>query len=101
FTLLEAIDHRPIQGNNDLTFSLPVYAVDTDGDDSLMSPLSVTITDDIQALVVGSLTAKEPSTGVETSNTVDLMPDSSADGGTLTSFSYDGEALQTLNQDIA
>ncbi|MEZ9742752.1 cadherin-like domain-containing protein, partial [Vibrio splendidus] len=101
FTLLEAIDHRPIQGNNDLTFSLPVYAVDTDGDDSLMSPLSVTITDDIQALVAGSLTAKEPSTGVETSNTVDLMPDSSADGGTLTSFSYDGEALQTLNQNIA
>ncbi|CDT88586.1 Conserved hypothetical protein; putative hemolysin-type calcium-binding region [Vibrio coralliirubri] len=101
FTLLEAIDHTPIQGNNDLTFNLPVYAVDTDGDDSLMSPLSVTITDDIQALVAGSLTAKEPSTGVETSNTVDLMPDSSADGGTLTSFSYDGEALQTLNQNIA
>ncbi|MDK9763158.1 cadherin-like domain-containing protein, partial [Vibrio sp. D420a] len=101
FTLLEAIDHRPIQGNNDLTFNLPVYAVDSDGDDSLMSPLAVTITDDIQSLVAGSMTAKEPSTGVETSNTINLMPDSSADGGTLTSFSYDGEALQTLNQNVA
>ncbi|MGR5559956.1 hypothetical protein ACQKQC_27205, partial [Vibrio fortis] len=48
FTLLEPIDHAPIQGNNDLTFELPVYAVDSDGDDSLMSPLSVTITDDVQ-----------------------------------------------------
>ncbi|MDK9797210.1 cadherin-like domain-containing protein, partial [Vibrio sp. D449a] len=101
FTLLEAIDHRPIQGNNDLTFNLPVYAVDTDGDDSLMSPLAVTVTDDIQSLVAGSMTAKEPSTGVETSNTINLMPDSSADGGTLTSFSYDGEPLQTLNQNVA
>ncbi|WP_213866127.1 hypothetical protein, partial [Vibrio crassostreae] len=36
FTLIEAIDHTPIQGNNDLTFNLPVYAVDSDGDDSLM-----------------------------------------------------------------
>ena len=43
FTLLESIDHEDGRGNNDLTFNLPVYAVDTDGDDSLMSPLSVTI----------------------------------------------------------
>ncbi|TKF96275.1 hypothetical protein, partial [Vibrio sp. F13] len=56
----EAIDHTPIQGNNDLTFNLPVYAVDSDGDDSLMSPLSVMITDDVQVMASGELTIEEP-----------------------------------------
>ncbi|WP_139137419.1 hypothetical protein, partial [Vibrio splendidus] len=50
FTLLENIDHEDGRGNNDFTFELPVYAVDTDGDDSLMSPLPVTITDDVQVM---------------------------------------------------
>ncbi|MCZ8499335.1 hypothetical protein O9929_20635 [Vibrio lentus] len=43
-----------------LTFNLPVYAVDSDGDDSLMSPLAVTITDDIQVMVNDSFTIEEP-----------------------------------------
>ncbi|MEZ9996666.1 hypothetical protein, partial [Vibrio sp. 10N.261.48.B3] len=36
FTLLEALDHADGQANNELSFNLPVYAVDRDGDDSLM-----------------------------------------------------------------
>ncbi|MGR5559955.1 hypothetical protein ACQKQC_27200, partial [Vibrio fortis] len=53
FTLLEALDHADGIDNNELTFDLPVYAVDSDGDDSLMSPLSVTIGDDVQIMANG------------------------------------------------
>ncbi len=47
FTLLEAIDHAE-SGSKDevLSFNLPVYAVDTDKDNSAMKPLVVTIQDD-------------------------------------------------------
>ncbi|MGC9492468.1 hypothetical protein, partial [Vibrio genomosp. F10] len=46
FTLLEAVDHIEAIDNDSLSFNLPVYAVDSDGDDSEMKPLSVTIEDD-------------------------------------------------------
>ncbi|MEZ8270315.1 retention module-containing protein [Vibrio splendidus] len=103
FTLLEAIDHTPIQGNNDLTFDLPVYAVDTDGDDSLMSSLSVTITDDVQVMVSGSLSIEEPTVadlaaGTPTTSVFDVLTSASADGATITQFTYDGGAVLTLDQ---
>ncbi|WP_261884522.1 retention module-containing protein [Vibrio pomeroyi] len=103
FTLLEAIDHTPIQGNNDLTFNLPVYAVDSDGDDSVMSPLAVTITDDIQVMVNDSLTIKEPTVadlaaGTPTTPTVNVLDEEGADGTTITQFTYDGGAVLTLDQ---
>ena len=103
FTLLEAIDHTPIQGNNDLTFNLPVYAVDSDGDDSLMSPLAVTITDDIQVMVNDSLTIEEPTVadlaaGTPTTATVNVLDEEGADGTTITQFTYDGGAVLTLDQ---
>ncbi|MEZ8228527.1 retention module-containing protein [Vibrio splendidus] len=103
FTLLEAIDHTPVQGNNDLTFDLPVYAVDTDGDDSLMSSLSVTITDDVQVMVSGSLSIEEPTVadlaaGTPTTSVFDVLTSASADGATITQFTYDGGAVLTLDQ---
>ncbi|UQV20462.1 retention module-containing protein [Vibrio sp. J383] len=103
FTLLEAIDHTPVQGNNDLTFNLPVYAVDSDGDDSLMSPLAVTITDDIQVMVNDSLTIEEPTVadlaaGTPTTTTVNVLDEEGADGTTITQFTYDGGAVLTLDQ---
>uniref|UniRef100_UPI0003656D59 retention module-containing protein n=1 Tax=Vibrio sp. 624788 TaxID=1234362 RepID=UPI0003656D59 len=103
FTLLEAIDHTPIQGNNDLTFNLPVYAVDSDGDDSVMSPLAVTITDDIQVMVNDSLTIAEPTVadlaaGTPTTSTVNILDEEGADGTTITQFTYDGGAVLTLDQ---
>ncbi|MEZ8722866.1 retention module-containing protein [Vibrio pomeroyi] len=103
FTLLEAIDHTPIQGNNDLTFNLPVYAVDSDGDDSVMSPLAVTITDDIQVMVNDSLTIEEPTVadlaaGTPTTTTVNVLDEEGADGTTITQFTYDGGAVLTLDQ---
>ncbi|MCK8080134.1 retention module-containing protein [Vibrio sp. 1CM24A] len=103
FTLLEAIDHTPIQGNNDLTFNLPVYAVDSDGDDSLMSPLAVTITDDVQVMVNSSLNIEEPTVadlaaGTPTTTTVNVLDEEGADGTTITQFTYDGGAVLTLDQ---
>ncbi|WP_048613925.1 T1SS-143 repeat domain-containing protein, partial [Vibrio coralliirubri] len=82
FTLLEALDHADGLDNNELTFDLPVYAVDSDGDDSLMSPLSVTIGDDVQIMANGTLDITEPNLadGVVTTNTIDVMPNQSADG---------------------
>ncbi|PMP39992.1 cadherin-like domain-containing protein, partial [Vibrio splendidus] len=106
FTLLEAIDHTPVQGNNDLTFNLPVYAVDSDGDDSLMSPLAVTITDDVQVMVNDSLTIEEPTVadlaaGTPTTATVNVLDEEGADGTTITQFTYDGGAVLTLDQNDA
>ncbi|NOI99613.1 retention module-containing protein [Vibrio kanaloae] len=103
FTLLEAIEHTPIQGNNDLTFNLPVYAVDSDGDDSLMSPLAVTITDDVQVMVNSSLNIEEPTVSdlaaaTPTTTTVNVLDEEGADGTTITQFTYDGGAVLTLDQ---
>ncbi|WP_135382856.1 retention module-containing protein [Vibrio tasmaniensis] len=102
FTLLEALDHADGQAKNDLSFDLPVYAVDRDGDDSLMSPLKVTVSDDVQGMQNQTLTITEPTVadlaaGVVTTATVDVMPVQSADGATITQFVYDGQ-LRTLVQ---
>ncbi|MEZ8690697.1 hypothetical protein AB6D53_24020, partial [Vibrio splendidus] len=99
FTLLEALDHVDGLDNNDLSFDLPVYAVDTDGDDSLVSQLNVTIGDDVQIMQDGALDITEPNLadGTITTNTIDVMPNQSADGATITQFTYDGQ-LRTLDQ---
>ncbi|MEZ9349493.1 hypothetical protein AB4166_21875, partial [Vibrio splendidus] len=99
FTLLEALDHVDGLANNDLSFDLPVYAVDTDGDDSLVSQLNVTIGDDVQIMQDGTLDITEPNLtdGTITTNTIDVMPEQSADGATITQFTYDGQ-VRTLDQ---
>ncbi|MDH5880018.1 retention module-containing protein, partial [Vibrio sp. S/42/10] len=99
FTLIEALDHQDARGNNELSFDLPVYAVDSDGDDSLMSSLSVTIGDDVQIMQDGTLDIVEPNLadGTVTTNTIDVMPNQSADGAKITQFTYDGQ-LRTLDQ---
>ncbi|MFA0062348.1 hypothetical protein AB4370_21440, partial [Vibrio cyclitrophicus] len=99
FTLIEALDHQDARGNNDLSFDLPVYAVDSDGDDSLMSPLNVTIGDDVQIMQDGTLDIVEPNLadGTVTTSIFDVMPNQSADGATVTQFTYDGQ-LRALDQ---
>ena len=88
--------------NNSLSFDLPVYAVDSDGDDSVMLPLTVTIEDDVQGMSNGVLNIEEPTVadlaaGVVTTTTIDVMPEQSADGATITQFTYDS-AVYTLDQ---
>ena len=82
FTLIEALDHQDARGNNDLSFNLPVYAVDSDGDDSLVSQLGVTIGDDVQIMQDGKLGIVEPNlaNGTVTTSIFDVMPNQSADG---------------------
>ncbi|MFA0611617.1 cadherin-like domain-containing protein, partial [Vibrio sp. 10N.222.49.B4] len=101
FTLLEALDHADGQANNDLSFELPVYAVDRDGDDSLMSPLKVTVSDDVQGMQNQTLSITEPTVadlaaGVVTTGTVDVMPNQSADGATITQFTYDNNVYTLI-----
>ncbi|MCZ8499349.1 hypothetical protein O9929_20705 [Vibrio lentus] len=52
FTLLEELNHLPVQGNNDQIFTLPVIAVDKDNTDSAGEPLTVTITDDVPTIAL-------------------------------------------------
>ncbi|CAH7137518.1 hypothetical protein VCHA29O37_70099 [Vibrio chagasii] len=101
FTLLEALDHVDGLANNDLSFDLPVYAVDSDGDDSVVSQLNVTIGDDVQIMQDGTLDIVEPNLAdsTVTTNTIDVMPNQSADGATVTEFSFGG-IVQTLDQSI-
>ncbi|MEF1229274.1 hypothetical protein QTO02_17490, partial [Vibrio fortis] len=103
FILLEALDHEDGLDNNSLNFDLPVYAVDSDGDDSAMSPLTVTIEDDVQGMSNGALTIEEPTVadlaaGVVTTTTIDVMPEQSADGATITQFTYGGGTPLLLDQ---
>ncbi|PMG15417.1 hypothetical protein BCU98_16250 [Vibrio splendidus] len=100
FTLIEALDHQDARGNNDLSFNLPVYAVDSDGDDSIVSQLGVTIGDDVQLMQDGTITSREPATSVETSNTFDVMPNQSADGAKVTSFVFDGNTAESLDLNV-
>uniref|UniRef100_UPI002683B38D T1SS-143 repeat domain-containing protein n=1 Tax=Vibrio kanaloae TaxID=170673 RepID=UPI002683B38D len=100
FTLIEALDHQDARGNNDLSFDLPVYAVDSDGDDSLVSQLGVTIGDDVQLMQGGTITSREPAGAVETSNTLDVMPNQSADGAKITSFVFDGNSAESLDLNV-
>ncbi|MGF1720715.1 retention module-containing protein [Vibrio kyushuensis] len=106
FTLIEAIDHPNGLDNNQLAFDLPVYAVDTDGDDSIVKPLTVSITDDVQVMKDGSLTITEPSaldlsSGTPTTDTINILPTQSADSATITQFTVDGGDVITLEQSIA
>ncbi len=55
------------------------YAVDSDGDDSVVSQLNVTIGDDVQIMQDGTLDIVEPNLadGAVTTNTIDVMPNQS------------------------
>ncbi|MDK9759464.1 hypothetical protein KIV40_30090, partial [Vibrio sp. D173a] len=103
FTLLEALDHEDGLDKNMVTFDVPVLAVDSDGNDSAMSPLKVTIEDDVQGMSNGILNIEEPTVaelaaGVVTTTTIDVMPEQSADSATITQFTYDGGTPLMLDQ---
>ncbi|KHA59502.1 type I secretion protein [Vibrio variabilis] len=101
FTLIEALDHANADGNNDLSFALPVYLVDSDGDNSAKADLDITITDDVQLMQNGSWTITEPNQGENpTTATIDVMPVHSADGATITEFKFGDNPTQQLDQNI-
>ncbi|MFA0350587.1 hypothetical protein AB4486_27180, partial [Vibrio sp. 10N.222.55.C6] len=98
FTLLERLDHAPGDGNNDITFDLSVYAEDTDGDVSAPKQLEVVIGDDVQVMQSGDLLVTEPTSGTASSNVFETITGPSADGSTVTKFTYDGGAEVLLDQ---
>ncbi|MEF1175076.1 hypothetical protein, partial [Vibrio sinaloensis] len=101
FTLIEAIDHANADGNNDLSFALPVYMVDSDGDNSAKANLDITIADDVQLMQNGSWTITEPNQGENpTTATIDVMPAHSADGATITEFKFGDNPTQQLDQSL-
>lgn len=103
FTLLEALDHADASGNNILSFDLPVYAVDSDGDDSAMKPLQVTIEDDVHLMQGGSWTIVEPTLGTpeaESTATMALFSEQSADGAIITKIMF-GNETRTLDLDAS
>ncbi|MEZ9856074.1 hypothetical protein AB4347_18925, partial [Vibrio breoganii] len=57
------------------------------------------IGDDVQIMQGGTLDITEPNLadGTITTNTIDVMPEQSADGATITQFTYDGQ-VRTLDQ---
>ncbi|MCZ8499344.1 hypothetical protein O9929_20680 [Vibrio lentus] len=83
-----------------------MLAVDADGDDSAMSPLTVAITDDVQGVQDGTLSITEPSladlaSGTPPTTPIDVMPTQSADGAKVTQFTSRGGTAVTLDPSVS
>ncbi|WP_133149747.1 retention module-containing protein, partial [Vibrio cyclitrophicus] len=98
FTLYEELSH---QGAEDvlLTFALPIYAVDADGDRSALSggsntpeaaEILVNVKDDVVELVDKVESVTEPTLAGDTIVSYNLFSFEGADGSTIQSFNYDG-----------
>ncbi|MDA0130113.1 retention module-containing protein, partial [Vibrio sp. MarTm2] len=101
FELSEALDHPDGQINNELIFSLPIFAIDSDNDRTSTTSLNVVVTDDVQLMQNGSWTITEPNSGeTPTTATFDVMPARSADGATITEFKFGDNPAQQLDQTV-
>ncbi|WP_141677160.1 retention module-containing protein, partial [Vibrio cyclitrophicus] len=98
FTLYEELSH---QGAEDvlLTFALPIYAVDADGDRSALSggsntpeaaEILVNVKDDVVELIDKVESVTEPTLAGDTIVSYNLFSFEGADGSTIQSFNYDG-----------
>ncbi len=94
FTLEGILDH-PVQGEDELTLNLPVFATDVDGDTAGIT-LPVSITDDVPNIYDASISRVEGQGG----RTVQLFTDPvegdlnyGADGAEITSFTADNSGI--------
>ncbi|WP_253820162.1 T1SS-143 repeat domain-containing protein [Vibrio campbellii] len=94
FTLEGILDH-PVQGEDELTLNLPVFATDVDGDTAGIT-LPVSITDDVPTIYDASISRVEGQGG----RTVQLFTDPvegdlnyGADGAEITSFTADNSGI--------
>ncbi|OAM97901.1 retention module-containing protein [Vibrio europaeus] len=91
--LLEEIDH-PLQGQDSLSISLPVFATDADNDQSARSNLVVNVGDDIQVVTDGSISVVEPTVGQSAqSNEIDVITEAGADQGKVSTVTFDGQSI--------
>ncbi|UTZ25038.1 retention module-containing protein [Vibrio campbellii] len=94
FTLEGILDH-PVQGEDELTLNLPVFATDVDGDTAGIT-LPVSVTDDVPTIYDASISRVEGQGG----RTVQLFTDPvegdlnyGADGAEITSFTADNSGI--------
>ncbi|UTZ29158.1 retention module-containing protein [Vibrio campbellii] len=94
FTLEGILDHS-VQGEDELTLNLPVFATDVDGDTAGIT-LPVSITDDVPTIYDASISRVEGQSG----RTVQLFTDPvegdlnyGADGAEITSFTADNSGI--------
>ncbi|MDR9828464.1 hypothetical protein RCJ22_23035, partial [Vibrio sp. FNV 38] len=98
FELYEAVDHADGSAEDDsLSFDIPVVAVDSDGDKSALGAstnIVVTILDDEPVIADEViLPVTEPVvTGDNATTTHDFLVQEGADGASVISFIYDGDA---------
>ncbi|WP_425667298.1 retention module-containing protein [Vibrio tubiashii] len=91
--LLEEIDH-PLQGQDSLSISLPVFATDADNDQSVRSNLVVNVGDDIQVVTDGTISVVEPTVGQSAqSNEIDVITEAGADQGKVSTVTFDGQSI--------
>ncbi|MGL6261865.1 T1SS-143 repeat domain-containing protein [Vibrio sp. WXL210] len=106
--LFEPIDHEAGSSEDDqLSFNLPVFAVDSDGDPSestALTNIAVTVVDDeaTAASTSAALEVTEPVTSGDNATDVhDFLTAEGADGASVVSFVYQGDATSDpfiLNQ---
>ncbi len=94
FTLLKPFDHPEGLETNDVTFSLLIYAQDTDRDPTLLTPLNVTVTDDIPT--IGDLTDQSD---VDVQESDIGMTGAEATGAFVTTEGADGVVKYELAND--
>ncbi|MGR5121012.1 hypothetical protein ACPV5W_20085, partial [Vibrio astriarenae] len=97
FELYEAVDHADGTAEDDsLSFNIPVVAVDSDGDKSVLNAstnIAVTILDDEPVIAEEvTLPVTEPVTsGDNATTTHDFLTQEGADGASVVSFVYQGD----------
>ncbi|RTZ18064.1 retention module-containing protein [Vibrio aquaticus] len=92
--LLQEID-QPKQGgaaaNDFSTISLPIFATDSDKDESARSDLIIKVGDDIQVVADGEITVTEPTIGDTVQSTVvNVITEAGADQATVSKVTFDG-----------
>ncbi|WP_052772009.1 hypothetical protein [Vibrio mexicanus] len=103
FTLLKPFEHKDAE-DTQLTISLPVYAVDSDGDrstitgerDATAAQINIVVQDDEHQLASESFSLTEPTVAGTEMVSHDIFTSQGADGSNITSFTYGGVSF-TLN----
>ncbi|WP_164913327.1 DUF5801 repeats-in-toxin domain-containing protein, partial [Vibrio sp. 624788] len=98
FELFKPLKHPDGSDENAIDLNFSVVAEDFDQDKSDEIVLKITVTDDVQIMQDGALSITEPSSGTTTKTTFDVMPAQSADGATITKFTYGSQPEKSLVQ---
>ncbi|MCF4175887.1 T1SS-143 repeat domain-containing protein [Vibrio sp. McD22-P3] len=96
FVLTKPLDHPLGNGTNTLDIDFPVYATDADGDISVVTNLTVVVTDDVPSVTSETLELTEGETFSGNLLSTSAM---GVDGATITSFKYESTEYDFLTND--